>query len=339
MPSDLPADQANRTRTYTEGYQAYRRPCPASPDQVPSVVVKQPLDCIRTDDRAAQNLNGGEALPPTPGREVDASSGWNVWVDNNYTDISDRRYGFDLDGSSYGLTLGADRLLDNGLIVGGMLGMQNSRSKQFDGDMQLKSNGYNLGPYVAYPYAENWVADASVTFGQNNNEQRILMFSGDYTTTTWGFSLNNTGQFRYDDVYLRPRMSLYYGHTRSASYQMQGWLKDRQWVFDNDGSSANYGYVEFGSEFNRTFESDNGMRWMPYADVALKYEFERANDGMILTGNLSYAEASPWSGSTHAGVRMMWSNATMLEASVGYESLGQGDLDIWSGRLYLSHGF
>ncbi|AOY01862.1 hypothetical protein BJP62_16265 [Jeongeupia sp. USM3] len=312
------------------------------PDGQASVAANRPFDCIRTDDeraRAERNLSGTQALPETPGREVAPDSGWNAWVDNSYSKISDERYGLDLDGHSYSLTVGVDRRLDSGLILGGLLGMQNSRSEMFDGDMTLKSNGFNAGPYVAYQYAEDWVADASLTYGRTDNERRIVMFSGDYTSTQWAASLNTTGQYRYGEAYVRPKFSLYYGHNSAGAYRMQGAVLGRDFSFDNDGSSSNYGYLQFSSEFNRTFEGKDGLRYMPYADVAVKYEFERANDGMVMTGDLDYVETGAWSGAAHVGVRALWSASTMLEASLGYESIGRHDLDVWTGRLYLSHAF
>ena len=92
-------------------------------------------------------------------------------------------------------------------------------------------------------------------------------------------------------------------------------------------------------EINRDFILKNGTVIEPYAEAGVDCAFSRPNNGQILTGDLSYVDTSPWSGSISAGARMLLAKSLFIEASARYLSIGQSDLDIWEGRLFLSYGF
>ena len=87
------------------------------------------------------------------------------------------------------------------------------------------------------------------------------------------------------------------------------------------------------------FRFDNGMQIMPYAEAGIRYEFERPNDGQILTGDFLFAIPAPWTGWVKSGVRMSAFNSLLVEAAAGYVSLGQPGLDIWEGKFRVSYRF
>lgn len=77
----------------------------------------------------------------------------------------------------------------------------------------------------------------------------------------------------------------------------------------------------------------------PFADVGVVYAFQRPNNGLILTGNLTLASTSAWSGTARVGVRSQINSSIYVSANVGYLSIGQGNLNIWEGHLYMSYSF
>jgi hypothetical protein len=78
---------------------------------------------------------------------------------------------------------------------------------------------------------------------------------------------------------------------------------------------------------------------VPYAELGASYQFERPNGGQLLTGTLSTAVGSPWSGLLRTGARVLVSRSTFVEASLGYLSFTQNGLDVWEARLFVSHAF
>jgi hypothetical protein len=78
---------------------------------------------------------------------------------------------------------------------------------------------------------------------------------------------------------------------------------------------------------------------IPYLELGLHCQFERAGGGAILTGNLTTAYTGPWAGSLRSGLRVQLPNAALVEASIGYLSFGQNDLDVREGKVRLAVGF
>ncbi|RVG49314.1 autotransporter outer membrane beta-barrel domain-containing protein, partial [Sinorhizobium meliloti] len=79
--------------------------------------------------------------------------------------------------------------------------------------------------------------------------------------------------------------------------------------------------------------------FLVFAELGAQYEFERPNDGKILTGDLSEVTPSPWAFSLRSGFRMLLNDNLQIEATGGYLSFGQEDLDVWEGKLHLSWSF
>lgn len=73
--------------------------------------------------------------------------------------------------------------------------------------------------------------------------------------------------------------------------------------------------------------------------LALRNEFQRPNDGEVMTGNLSTTDSSPWIGAAHIGMRNLLTPTTFMEVDIGYLSLGKQDLNMWEYKLYFSHSF
>jgi outer membrane autotransporter protein len=280
------------------------------------------------------------AAPLTQGRDLVADTEWNSWVDARYGNLSDHREGLDMGGRYSSVTVGVDRRVDNELIAGLSFGLNNSRNSGFSGDLVTESKGFTLSPYMAYQYSPNWVLGGSVAYGQTDNSQRIVILNGDYTSRLYSMSLNANGQYPLDNgVLVRPKAILFYGSNHAQSYDLQGTLLGRTLTLRSPKNSVQMGTLEPSVEFTRLYRSGGGAYVMPYVEAGVRYEFERPNDGRILTGNLSMAETSPWTGTMRLGVRALITPTTSIEAGYAYLSLGQSGLNIQEFKLYLSHAF
>ena len=68
------------------------------------------------------------------------------------------------------VTMGLDRRMSDNVVLGASLTLQNSRTDGFDDLLQAKSTGFTIGPYLAVRLSPEWAIDASLTYGQYDND-------------------------------------------------------------------------------------------------------------------------------------------------------------------------
>ncbi len=282
-------------------------------------------------------------VPITAGRNLGEDTLWNAWVDSHYTHTSDQRHGLDTTGNSGVVVIGADRRVANGVVAGLQLSLETSSSKGYDGDMTADSNGFMVGPYLAWQASPQWSLYGALGFGQTSTDNRVLFLNGSFDVRRYSVTLNAQGQYPLGEAFVRPKFTLSYAHGSAEAYNMQGQgfalgiplaLSLRM-----PGSSYNFGTFDSAVEINRVYRFANGSAVMPYAEIGVAYDFERPNSGRYLDGNLDYRSASPWVGMARLGARALVDKATMVEFAAGYLSLGTNDLAVWDLRLFLSHAF
>lgn len=275
----------------------------------------------------------------TPGREFGGAATWNFWVDTRYNGISDRRYGLDLDARSGNISAGMDRRLDENVVAGVAISLADASSDSYGGDWRTKSRGFTVGPYIAGRLSPNWALDGSLSYGSFQNDNQIDILSGSYRAQQFSGAVNLHGLFPLGEAQLRPKLTLTYAHTRSDAYDLSGSLQGIPIAVRFSQASFNLGTIEGYTELNRTFRLASGALVMPYAEIGARYAFDRPEDGQILTGDLTLATPSPWSGTLRAGVRSLVARSTVIEAGVGYLSVGQSGLSAWEARLLASVSF
>ncbi len=290
-----------------------------------------------SDSTGELSLDG--VAPLTPARKFAQEPLWNLWVDSRYTDISDRRSGLDLDGRSGYVTIGADRRMNDDLAIGLMTIFERTRSEGFGGDWKIRSDGISFGPYAAYRLTPEWSVDASFSVGQLDNDNSLAVLSERFDSQRYALGLNATGQYVAGEVILSPKLSLNYSHFRNEEHDMKGNVAGIPIHLGIESENFDYGVAEATLQLTRGYRTDGGKVWYPYAEVGLSNEFERPNDGRIITGDLSQEKTSPWSGSLRTGVQALLRQDVFIDTSVGYLSFGQNGLDVWEGRVLLSIAF
>ena len=243
---------------------------------------------------------------------------WNGWGDVRHIGSKDRRSGLDLDNSTGGVTLGVDRLIGTKTIAGLSLSLDRSDSDGFDGTLTSQTEGFLVGPYVAYRMSDDWAADAAIAVGRYKTDSQIDVLQGSSrpgasrSRSTPMASMNSIGPSS------DPDSPFYYAHMVSDDYRMEGSVAGQSISLAMPKSSSNYGMAEASGEVTQSFLVSGGTVVAPYARLAVRYEFARPNDGEVLAGDLSMARTSPWGGSLRVGARALADRATMIEAEAGY---------------------
>ena len=135
-----------------------------------------------------------------------------------------------------------------------------------------------------------------------------------------------------------PRISVSHTQFRDNAHELSGTLAGAPASVPIEEIKIGSGMAEAAVEVTRGYRA-GGAVWYPFAEIGVRYAFDRPNDGRILSGSLTLEETSPWSGLVRAGVRTLVTKQMFLEAGVGYLSLGQKDLDVVEGRVFLSIAF
>ncbi len=278
-------------------------------------------------------------LPLTPGRELIGGRPWNVWVDGDVIYINDKRHDLDTRGDTSVISFGLDRLVGKDLVAGLQASLTRTTSDGFDGDLQTDSTSYSIGPYFSYGLSPQWLIYGSLGFGQLSIDNQILNLAGTSESNQYSLNLQAEGQYQLGSALARPKIQLSQTRTSGDAYQLHGTILNRPVTLDMRNDSSDYGVIQTSLEINRTYDLGYNRLVMPYMEAGVSYEYARAESGQYLTGNLTYAEASPWAGMLRAGARSLFGKSTMADLAVAYQSLGVNDLSIWEIRLLVSQSF
>jgi outer membrane autotransporter protein len=292
-------------------------------------------------DNCQAGTEGLQQVPITPGRDlgVGLQADWNLWTDFTAISVSDGRYGLDVTGWSRLGTVGLDRRITSNLVLGLSFSLEDNMTGGYGGFFSAATRGLTFSPYAALLLSDNWAIEAALGYSRLSNNISIAVLSGSYFSQRLSGSLRLHGQYDLDFFAVRPRLSSSYVKTFSDSYDMQGAILGQALAVTYPGADYDYATLGLAVEFNKLFTMANGNRLMPFAEVGTVYEAVRPNGGQILSSDLQFVTPSPWSFQARAGVRMLISDAVLLEARAGYLSFGQSGLDVVEGRLHLSFSF
>ena len=123
-----------------------------------------------------QLSDSGEQTKPTLAEERgglkglaasgDSDSPWTLWATPVLSNVSNRIAPATSKGSVNILLLGLEHNQDDELIRGVILALDRADLDTPYNSGKVKGNGYTIAPYLAMPFAESWLLDASVGFGK-----------------------------------------------------------------------------------------------------------------------------------------------------------------------------
>jgi len=319
--------------------------------QIDQTILNDPryAHCFGTSMEPDQGSDDGDAVsaPVTPGRHYDKSSQWNTWVNPKNSKIKDRRYGRDFDAENMSLSLGADKRFGKGWIAGLWMDLLDTEFSNFHSLVESDSDGFTVGPYIGKIISNNWAISAFFSYGRFDNATKLLIFEGDYKSEVYSVLLDVNGFYALSDetkTSLQPRFSVNYAHTKSEAFNLQGTLFGRPICFEVEETELDYGTLVASMEINRIFYPGKATTELlstiePFFELGVSFEFERPDNGKILTRDLTYKTPSAWSGLAKTGVRSKIGDSIYVEARLAYTSIGQSDYDEWESSLYISYSF
>ena len=164
---------------------------------------------ICPEEILAEAARGGAApgqVPLTEGRDLGAPTLWNAWVQPLFVQVSDERFGLDMETRMSGVTVGLDCRFGENIVFGASLAVQRSSTEGFDSLLQAKSTGFTVGPYLAIRLSPHWAIDTSLTYGQYNNDLELSVLDGSYDSRQWSGNITAHGQYTFGE-YLAVRRS------------------------------------------------------------------------------------------------------------------------------------
>jgi uncharacterized protein with beta-barrel porin domain len=176
----------------------------------------------RLAQAGAQGVAPASQVPLTEGRDLGAPTLWNVWAEGSVLGISDERFGLDMETTVGTGTFGIDRRLSDDVVLGVSFSVQNSSTEGFGDFLQVDANGFTVGPYVAVRLSPHWAMDASLTYGHYDNDIELAILGGDYTSRTYGGTVNLHGQYSVGEYLVRPKASVSYTHIDNDGYDLEG---------------------------------------------------------------------------------------------------------------------
>jgi len=175
-------------------------------------------------------------------------------------------------------------------------------------------------------------------YGSYDADSRISILDGSNDFDRWFGSVNLTGQYVHEEYRFRPKLALFYAHddVDDPEYRIRTIPELDGYTFVFDGEDYDYGLVEASLEVNRLWTVSDDLLVLPYGRAGVRYDFDRPNDGELVTPDLELVTPSAWSGNLRLGVKALVNKEVIVDASGGYLSFGQNGLDVWHGRLAVS---
>lgn len=134
--------------------------------------------------------------------------------------------GFDAD--LYGISAGADKTFENGLLAGGMISYGNI---DFKGDYtadKITANGVQLGLYGSKSIGD-WFVDSKASYSHlwsesqtKYQEPTYLTTKGDFDTSLYAFDLKGGYNFKFGEFGISPSVGVDVVHARQGSYTESG---------------------------------------------------------------------------------------------------------------------
>lgn len=298
------------------------------------VVDEVPEECLIYRQQARD-----AAVPITPARELQAQTVWNAWslVTGQFSE--DDRRSRDFSSFTGTLALGADRRLSEDLVVGFSVTGELTNTEGFGGALDLRTNGFELGPYIAMRLSQHWAIDGALTYGYSRSDIELATLEGSYDTHEFGGRIGLHGQYTYQDWLIQPGATATFNRVFSSSYPLKGTFLGRSYNVAISESVASVGTLELDTRFSRPFILEDGKILQPFVELSATYEFARPNNGRLLGADLKSFSPSPWSLGLRGGVTARLANNVTLDALGGYLSFAQPGLDTWEASLRVAIGF
>lgn len=278
-------------------------------------------------------------VPLTSGRQFVEEPLWNFWSETRGVYARDQRHNLDTEGYSGSFLFGFDRETDDGTVLGISASFEGSGSEGYDGGLDNAAYGLSAGPYFAHRLSPEWAVSGSLGYLLMHNDLSVLVLDGDYLSHQLSAAMTLNGQYRYNEWTLRPRFGVSYAETFVEDYKLSGTISGTPVEVNIGSDHFGYGEAEIAGEASTYVDLGDNLLGMPYGEIGVLYGFDRPNDGKILSGNLTFEDTSPITGTLRGGMRFFYDDRIFFDVGAGYLSIGQNGLDIWEAKARVSFAF
>ena len=273
----------------------------------------------------ANKLASMSALGFSPGSLPRSSSSpaFDVWVQGRYADFSDERDQADLDGHIGLLSVGADYLVSDSLLIGAWGQFDDMKQRSASLQTEITGSGWLAGPYATVRLSQHLFLQGRAAWGRSNNDvSPFLTYTDEFETTRWLAATTLAGQWQFGPLQFSPSASMGYIEDKSEAY------------VDSLGVSipsvkANLGQLTAGPEISYKIDIPNGVMLRPQIGIEAIWNF--ATNDIIEVADGSPAGPPGLRGKVNIGLQAVTPGGISIEISGNYDGLGVEDFDAVSG--------
>ncbi len=214
---------------------------------------------------------------------------FDIWMNGSFLFHKDEHDKSDKWGSFGLFSVGADYLVNDGMLVG-LSFHYDYMTDPTDEDAELKGNGWVAGPYASFEIGKGVFLDANLLYGGSSNDIDTGIFHGSFDTRRWMADVKLTGEWQLDEMtVLTPKLRAVYFTEETEDYSVSNSLGE---TIDLKGFIEEQARFSVGFDVERTLGLENGLTLSPsigadigFASLDGEGLFGRISAGLALSNN------------------------------------------------------
>jgi hypothetical protein len=257
--------------------------------------------------------------------------GLDFWIEGHITRYRDDIGGISREGDFRILYVGADYVLADGILIGGLVQIDDTEEDIDDPTRtgEIDGTGWMVGPYFGARVLDNLFFDARAAWGQSDNDIWIDdaggFRTGSFDTERWLATATLTGVHYHGAWRFSPQIGVAYGHESYDTYvNSLG-----QTIADGE---ANIGRLNGGGEIAYRIERSSGTIVEPMVSFTGIWNFD--SDDLVINGVTEQTDETR--AKVEGGVMIRTPAGWALRAAGMYDGLGSDDFEAYGGSLWVN---
>lgn len=257
--------------------------------------------------------------------------GLDFWIEGHITRYRDDIGGISREGDFRILYVGADYVLADGVLIGGLVQIDDTEEDIDDPTRtgEIDGTGWMVGPYFGARVLDNLFFDARAAWGQSENDIWIDdaggFRTGSFDTERWLATATLTGVHYHGAWRFSPQIGVAYGHESYDTYV-------NSLGQTIAGSEANIGRLNGGGEIAYRIERSSGTIVEPMVSLTGIWNFD--GDDLVINGVTEQTDETR--AKVEGGVMIRTPAGWALRAAGMYDGLGSDDFEAYGGSLWVN---
>jgi hypothetical protein len=257
--------------------------------------------------------------------------GLDFWIEGHITRYRDDIGGISREGDFRILYVGADYVLADGVLIGGLVQIDDTEEDIDDPTRtgEIDGTGWMVGPYFGARVLDNLFFDARAAWGQSDNDIWIDdaggFRTGSFDTERWLATATLTGVHYHGAWRFSPQIGVAYGHESYDTYV-------NSLGQTIAGSEANIGRLNGGGEIAYRIERSSGTIVEPMVSLTGIWNFD--SDDLVINGVTEQTDETR--AKVEGGVMIRTPAGWALRAAGMYDGLGSDDFEAYGGSLWVN---